>query len=119
MGTEATTGVAARPKRGRVASLFATIGGLIAAPCVIGIILIPLGLGASVMASGPFKFFDDWRFVFMGLAVVLLVVAHVTARRGGHRVGVFLWVITVLAIAFIATELIVDPPWDRHALVPM
>jgi amino acid transporter len=118
VGTEASEAAPPTPRKG-IASFFATVGGLIAAPCVIGIILIPLGLGASVMASGPFKFLDDWRFVFMGLALVLLIIAHVTARRGGHKVGALLWVITFLAVAFIAAELIVDPPWDRHALVPM
>ncbi len=111
------TGTAAATPR-KASSIAATIGALFSSSCVVGILLIPLGLG-SVMASGLFKFFDDYRFIFMAITLAFLVSAHVISRRAGGANARFLWIITIIAVAFIAAEIIVDPPWDRHALVPM
>jgi hypothetical protein len=115
MATETTT--QAPTQRRSFFQWLASIGALVSAPCVIGILLIPFGLGA-VMTSALFTWFDTYRYIFMAVAVALVVLAHVAARRGGMGASKFLWVITVLTVAFIAAELIVDPPWDRHANVP-
>jgi xanthine/uracil permease len=103
--------------RSRWSILASGIGGLLAAPCAIGVLLIPLGAG-SIMTSAAFKFFDDWRYLFMGLALVLLILSHIVARRAHRKTPVMLWILTVLVVAFIAGELYFDPPFDRHANIP-
>jgi cell division protein FtsW (lipid II flippase) len=103
--------------RSRWSILASGLGGLLAAPCAIGVLLIPLGAG-TVMTSAAFKFFDDWRFLFMGLALALLVLSHIVSRRAHRKTPIALWILTVLVVAFIAGELYFDPPWDRHANIP-
>ncbi|HEV3475646.1 MAG TPA: hypothetical protein VG602_09820 [Actinomycetota bacterium] len=103
--------------RTRWSILASGLGGLLAAPCAIGVLLIPLGAG-TVMTSAAFKFFDEWRYLFMGLALVLLVLSHIVARRSQKGTPVALWILTVLVVGFIAGELYFDPPFDRHANIP-
>lgn len=105
-------------KRTPASSIGLIITGLLSAPCFIGVLLIPVGLGA-VMTSAAFKFFDAWRYLFMGLSVALLVVAHIGLRKADvFRPTLLVWIATVVAVALILGEVIVDPPWDRHANIP-
>lgn len=95
------------------------VAGLLSAPCFIGVMLIPLGLGA-VMTSAAFKFLDTWRFLFMGVTLALLAVMHIGLRRSDvFRPTALVWIVTAIALALILGELFVDPPWARHANVPM
>ncbi len=106
-------------RRSRASSIALVITGLASAPCFIGVLLIPVGLGA-VMTSAAFKFLDEWRLLFMGLTLVLLAVAHIGLRKSDvFRPTALVWGATVIALAFIIGEIVVDPPWDRHANVPM
>ena len=101
-------------------SMVMLAGGLLSAPCFIGILLIPIGLGA-VMATSLSAFLDTYRYTFMGVALVLLGVTHWGLRRAQaeFRPTRLVWILTIITLALIAGELIVDPPWARHALVPM
>lgn len=99
-------------------SIAASIAALAAAPCVIYLIVLPLGLGAAIGMTAAYTFFDTYRFIFIGIAAVMLVLAHMTARRSGS-VPKFLWIVTIVAVVFMATEFITDPPWERHKWVPM
>lgn len=101
-----------------MASAGAIFVGLISAPCFISLLLIPLGLGAF-MSTGVFIFLDGYRYLFMALALLAVLLVHWVLRRGQFRPTRTIWVITFFVIALVAAELIVDPPWARHALVPM
>lgn len=93
------------------------IAACLSAPCFIGIVLLPLGLGA-VAASTLFVFLDEYRFIFMLAALVLLGVSHWALRSAREfRPTTLLWVLTIVTLALIAAELIVDSPWDRRMLV--
>lgn len=107
----------ARPAANRTTAFVATVGALLSAPCVIYLVVLPLGLGALGMTAA-YAFFDNNRLIFMALSAFLLALAHIQARRGGSTPR-FLWVVTVIAVGLMLTELIVDPPWERHAYVPM
>jgi hypothetical protein len=96
------------------------LGALLSAPCAVGILLIPLGLGA-VMMGGFFMFLDTYRYLFIVAALILLGVSHWGLRYAQEefRPTRLVWVLTIVAVLFIISELVVDPPWARHALVPM
>ncbi|UCC88348.1 MAG: hypothetical protein JSV81_03300 [Anaerolineales bacterium] len=96
------------------------IGALLSAPCFVGILLIPLGLGA-VMMSGFSMFLDTYRYLFIVAALILLGVSHwgLGHAQEEFRPTRLVWVLTIVAALFILGELAVDPPWARHALVPM
>ncbi len=98
------------------------IAALFAAPCVGGLLLMPLGLGATFMMSGAFVLLDESRYLLMVVALVLVGLTHWSARSAKTKIRQptrVLWVATVLVVIFIGAELVVDPPWARHALVPM
>lgn len=95
------------------------VAGLGSAPCFIGIMLLPLGLGAVTMSS-VFTFLDEFRILFMIGALALLAISHWALHRAQEfRPTGLVWAFTVVVLVLIVGELIVDPPWARHALVPM
>ena len=103
----------------RWSSIGMLVGALMAAPCFIGILLIPIGLGA-VMMSGAAMFLDEYRYIFMFVSLALLALSQYGLRKADvFRPTKLVWILTIIAIGLIAGELIVDPPWLRHALVPM
>lgn len=117
MSTEAQAPSPAKATGTKPTAFAATIGALLSAPCVIYLVVLPLGLGALGMTAA-YAFFDNNRLIFMALTVVLLALAHIQARRTGST-PTFLWIVTVIAVGLMLVELIVDPPWERHAYVPM
>lgn len=72
------------------------------------------------MMGGLFTFFDSYRYIFMGAALVLVIVAQVGLRKAHQfKPTKFVWIITVLVVTLIVGELYLDPPWARHVNVPM
>ena len=103
----------------RQSTLGMVILALFAAPCVGGLALTPIGLGAAFMASGLFVFLDDYRLITMAAPLVLLGVTLGECRRTGRAIPLYVTLSIIVILGLITAELIVDPPWVRHALVPM
>lgn len=103
----------------KVASTGAVAAALFSAPCFISICLLPLGVSVA-MSSALYIFMDKYRLVFMAIALVALGLMHWSLRRGSHfKPTKTVWIITVIVLVFIVGELVIDPPWHRHLLIPM
>ena len=93
----------------RWSSVTMVLSAIVGAPCFLGILLVPIGLGA-VAASSVFVFFDQYRFIFMALAIGLLVLSHWGLRKAEvFRPTKLVWILTIVTAGMIIAELIIHP----------
>lgn len=92
------------------------IAALFAAPCVGGLVLFPLGLVATFGLSGALVFLNEYRYLLMAAALLLLGLMHWSARRAKVAQPTrILRVATALVVVLIGAELVVHPPWEPGA----
>jgi hypothetical protein len=105
------------PRATRWSSISMIIGALMAAPCFVGILVGLVGLGA-LATSSLMVFFDTYRYIFMAVALGLLLLSHWGLRRAREfRPTRLVWAATAIVVLLIAAELIIDPPGNRHVAV--
>lgn len=106
-------------QRDKVTSGGAVMTALFSAPCFISLMLLPLGASAF-MSTALYIFLDKYRLILMAVALISLGFTHWALRKGSHfHPTKTVWVITIIVLVFVIGELVVDPPWHRHLLVPM
>src|SRR5687767_11245964 len=101
-------------KSARTSSIGMVIGALMAAPCFLGIVAGAVGLGA-LATSSLFVFLDEYRLIFMIIALLLLIASHWGLRRArDFRPTRLVWGATIIVVGLIAAELIIDPPFGHE-----
>lgn len=111
----------------RGSALLAVIAGILAAPCAVTLLLLPLGLSGAVAAAGG-MWLDRHRIWFMVASLILILFTHAAYHRMQSvraalslRMGAALpqspwerrsvWIATLVSVAFIVAELALDWRW--------